>query len=102
MLCPGVESVAVVVLLAGVCGRGGGRRAVARARGLGQLRGATGLPRAMPLVMLALLPLAKALGAADGPRPVQIGAHVTRPLAGERLGDVGDAHTGTGAGVRAD
>lgn len=49
-----------------------------------------------------LLPLAEALSAADGTRPVQIGAHVARPFAGDLWRLIGHAYSGSGTRIRAD
>lgn len=48
------------------------------------------------------MPLTQALRAADGAGPVQVGAHLARPLSGAFGGLVGQLHPGPGARVRAD
>lgn len=50
------------------------------------------------LLLLGLLPLAQALRATDGTRPVQVGAHVAGPLAAS-LRYISNADTGSGTGV---
>ena len=86
----GVASVAVVVLLAGV--QGGGlqyRDRVAARVGVQDLGG--GGPAT----------LGQTLRAADSPGPVQVGAHLTRPLVGG-LSGAGGSDAGPGTGVWAD
>lgn len=106
-----VEPVTVVIFLTGICSDGWASRATSGARGLGGLCGTAWLLRVVSLMgcmlsvllllLLTVLPLAQTLGAPNGARPVQVGAHVAGPLA-TNLGYVGDADARSRARVGAD
>lgn len=104
-----VEPVTVVVFLTGICSDGWASGATSAARGLGGLCGTARLLRVVSLMgcvlsvllLLTVLPLAQTLGAPNGARPVQVGAHVAGPLA-TNLGYVGDADARSRARVGAD